>query len=935
MNIKNSGSEGGFIKRAEKFLGVNFPLSYRNFISNRLSCLIDGFGVIGASTKEVSVDVVEGTEVVRKKRPDIPRNFVAILFINSLAVCLDLSRSNGKDAPLVEIELTSNKLPVEVGMNFSEWLDYHEKWEKCFEKEWNRAKNRQAESEGKNRIQDWSAPIFRVKDYIIGIGAFRYNDSFGCLEADAFLPLPQPHMKKDEPVKILLSEAFARARDYSGSLSIQFARDLRENENGEINVDAEDKRRTPAPVPKEILDLASKYSIKIPNPERGFIAHKDAVNLWFSLLEFPEEVKERIVELENAEYLKREIVAEIVSLGNWTKEEAIWIFLNAPRPEALVMGSDSVEDRTSYAESMNCGRAALIATRLKNAVMAEMNGGFTLEEIEEIKICCEIEPMKDFWFLRCTEKFYFPEFWLFGDVSKKWFEANEPVLLLCRPHIPSSKEIEMGRLEKYLKILVDSKESVQAKCLVLSNEYTSPHYCEFLDEIKNFVKKAQEKNIQIIFAPTRTDLYLDQEIQARMHRVKSMTRLPSRQEIKSLQIFEVPEECWNVPEEFRGKRSIQNASRSALNFAQQLVKKREVRRYEMEFSLMCEVIEREASQNHRLIAEIDEEESLDFLQALRHNEKDLNGISFSFVTPNEMSNFLKKIGNEKLLSKLVNIQGGIVAVVKNWEHQFISPKKIKSSSHKMSFKIPENELKAINANIKKRKENKIYASHWTEIDRAHLILRQSLENSMPFAIASMMGRVRSGVFAETFRDYIHKIPETKPAKLPFAYGDGSHGGPFPLFSLPLVERPKDGQFFTYNVGLVSLRHPESDKYTDRSLVRNRDIQTRVNATEQELLIFNKTYECLDELLRYIRGEIGEKDNPSSSLKILLGWKPELKRKVWKGLCLNIFHTSGLESAGVGAYRAVLEILKKYQGEIIVTPRILVYDGQYKKCEEWF
>lgn len=934
MNTNNSKRNERFTKEAEKFLGINFPLSYRNFISNRQSCLVDGLKVMGLSTKEVFIDVVEGTEVLRKKSPHLSKNFVPILFIDQLAICLDLSRSNGEDAPLVEIDLASNKPLAEVGMTFSAWLDYHDKWEKRFKKEWSRAKNRQAESAGKNRIQDWSTPIFRVKDYIVGIGAFRFSYKLGCLEVDAFLPLPQPHMKKDEPVKILLSEAFARARDYSGSLNIQFTKDLCEDENGKIMPDAAQKR-VPADVPSEVLDLASKYSVNIPNPKRGFIAHEDAVNLWFSLLEFPKQVKERIMELEKTEYLRREILAEVVSLGNWTKEEATWIFLNAPRPEALVMGSDSVEDRISYAESMNCGRAAVIATRLKNAIMAEMNGGFTMEEIEEIKIGLELEPKKDFWFLRCTEKFYFPEFWLFGDTSKKWFEANDPILLLCRPHMPGNKGIEMERLEKYLEILISSKEQVQAKCLVLSNEYTSPYYCKFLDEIKDFVKKAQEKNIQVIFAPTRTDLYMDQEIQGRMYRVKSMTRLPSRQEMKSLQIFEVPEECWNVPGESRDTRAIQNALQSALNFGQQLVKKREVRRYEMEFSLMCEVIEREASQNHPLVAKIDGEESLDFLKALRHKDKDLNGVSFSFVAPAEMPNFLKKIKNENLFSKLKDLKGGIVAVTNNWEYQFIPPKKIESSLRKMFFTIPEDELRAIDANIKKRKEERTYASHWVELDRAHTILRQSLEKGMPFAIASIMGRVRSGVFAETIRDYICKTLETKPVLLSFAYGDGSHGGPFPLFSLPIIERPTDDQFFTYNVGLVSLRHPESDKYVDRSLVRNRDIQSRANSTEQELLAFNKTYECLDELLRYIRGEIGKMDNVSSSLKILLGWKPELKQKIWKGLYLNIFHTSGLESAGVGAYRAVLDILKKYQGEVIIAPKILVPDGQYKKCEEWF
>ena len=926
---------GRKINGFERFLQVKFPPSYRQFLLEHGSAVIDGFNVIGLSTKEVPIDCVEGTGIVRQKRPDIPLNLVAVIPVGLFVTCLDLSRATKEDAPLVEVNLENNNLPIEVGQTFSQWLEYHKKWEKRFRQAWTRISNRQTESEGKNRIQDWSAPIFRSKDYIIGIGAFRFNYEFGCLEADEFLPMDQPHMKKGEPVRILLNEAFARARDYAGSLSIQFTKDIREDENGEIKPEIEQKRIT-APIPLEIMELAKKYFIKLPCPEKGFISHEDAVNLWLASLEFPEEVKEKIIKLEEAGYLKQEIVAEIISLGYWTREEAIWVFLNAPRPEALIMGSDSVEDRISYAESMNYGRVVLMATKLKNAVLAEMNEGITLEEIEEVKINCEIEPKKDFWYLGCTEKFHFPEIWLAGKSPAQWFDAKKPVLLLCHPHMPGNRESEMKRLQEYLDILTNAKDLVQAKCLVLSNEYASPDYCKFLNEIKDFVKKAQEKDIYVIFAPTRTDLYFDQEIQERMHKVKSMTRFPFRQEVKNLQIFEVPKECWNVPKDSRESRAIQNASQSALKFAQQLVKKREVKRYEMEFSLMCEVIEREASQNHKMIAEIDGEGSIDLLEALRHNEKDLEGVSFSFITPEQMPLFLKKVKDEKLFSKLKDVKGGIVVLIKIGEYQFMPPKKIENNFHKTFFTLPVEIQQMIDANIRIRKEKGRYASHETEIDRAHAILRHSLEKGMPFAIVSIMGgKVRSGVFTEMIKDYIYEMPETKSVMMPFAYGDGSHGGPFPLFSLPVIERPEDNQFFVYNVGLVSLRHPESDEYIDRSLVRNRDIQSRVNSTEQEMLAFTKAYECLEELLKYIRGEISEKYNLTPSLRILLGWKPELKQQQWEGLHLNIFHTTGLEPAGIGTYRAILDILKKYRGKVVITPQVIVPGNRYKQCEDWF
>ena len=1039
-----------YLQSLEEKLGVKLPNSYKNFILQKGSAIIDGYSVVGLPTTSVSLDAEKATNLLRYRRPDLPLNLVAVIPAQKFVCCLDIAKSTQEDAPLVEVDLENIYPPKPVGKTFSEWISYHEKLEKRFMRAWTRVGYRQAEAKGSsdfsvyefkapftieglckaintdnynlslnaqdntierlnellktpdlydklrenknnisfsvsvtdlvtktsgyrnksflglisreqrdikrlnrflieetypqqtpknqdkggNRIQDWSAPIFRVKDYIFGIGAFRFSFRLGCLEVDEFYPINQAHVKEGEPVKILLSETLARARDYCGSLRIQFTKDIREDENGSIR-DGIEMKRLPAPIPQEVVYLARRFSINLPQPEKGMISHNDACNLWFASLELPREVEERVFVLKEAGYLKKEIVAEIISLGYWAKEEVIWIFLNAPRPEVIIMGSDPIEDRISYVESLNYGRAAIIANRLKYALLAIMNDGFSLEEIEEAKIDCEIVPLKDFWLLKCTDKFQFPELWLMEDDSRDWFKGNEPVLLLCRPHMPGNQENEMKRLREFIEILSKSKEKVQAKCLVLGNEFSSPYYCKFVDEMKRFVEKAKRENIHVIFAPARTDLYLDEDIHKRMQKVRSLSKFPSRQETKKIEIIEVPPEWWKVPEDSKICRAIQSASQSALNFAQQIVRRREVKRYEMEFSLMCEVIEREASQNHKTIAEIDGEQSRDFVRALRHSEPDLKNVSFSFVTPEEMPKFLGRIKDKDLQSILKGVHGGIVAVVRLWETEFLLPKKIENNLHRTSFTLLADMKQEIDASIKFRKEKRIYASNWNEIDRAHILMRESLEKGVPFPIASILGKVRSGVFTEMIRDYIYERQMTKVILVPIAYGDGSQGGPFFLFSLPKIEEPNAEEFFGFNVGLVSLRHQEADKYVDRCMVRNRDIQNRENGAEQEELTFRKTYECLDELLRFIRGEIGERDNLTPSLRILLGWKPKLKERSWNGLNLNVFHTTGLESAGIGAYKAILDIIKKYQGEILVTPRILIPSGDYKKCQVWF
>lgn len=916
----------------EERLHRRLPGAYRELLLDRGSAVVDGFHILGLPADHMGTSVLQGFELLREKRSDSPATLVPVIMVDTSACCLDLAEATDDDAPLVELDLENSDPPQPVGQTFSQWIAHHENTERRFARGWARVRNRQAEAGGRGRIQDWSAPIFRVRDYIIGIAAFRFSHRLGCLEADEFLPVEQPHLRGGEAVKILLSEALSRARDYTGSLRIQFTRDIREDEDGRIDADL-DMRRVPSPIPGELLTLAARYSVKLPDPERGTIAHEDAVNLWFASLELPEEAAERVMQLEKAGWLRREIIAEVISLGFWTKEEAVWILLNAPRPEAVILGTDSVEDRPSYVESLHYARAAVIATNLRYAIIAAMNEGFTMEEIEEVKTNCVIEPTRDFWYLTCDAEFGFPELWLMGDSPRTVFQPHQPILLLCRPGIPGCKEVEMERLRQYLDMLVSAREQTQAKCLVLSNEHASPYYCKFVSDVEGFVRCAEEQGVSVVFAPTRIDLFLDQTIHARMQKIRSMTKLPQRQGPKSLQLFEVPDECWQVPSDSRASRAIQNAYRSALSFAQQLVKKRDVARYQSEFSLMCEVIEREASQNHRFIGELDEEDSLSVLNALRHTEGESADVSLPFVAPPDMGEFLCRLedDNDRVASLLRSVKGGIVLLTKPWQSTYLPPRPRPSASDWAVLELPSSLLEEIDKAICAKRACRLYACHPEEIIRAHTALRQSLAEGRPFPVAS----VRAHIFAEMVIDYIHETPHAPATMIHIMYNDGTQGEPFPLFALPLIKEPNAEELFVYRVGLVSLRHQESDKHLDRSLIRNREIQNRRNGAYQEELAFRRATECIDELLRYIRGELTERSDLSPSLRVLLGYRTELHERHWRGLHLELFHTTGLESAAIGTYRAILAILQKHQGDILVTPRILTPEGSFKEAERWF
>jgi hypothetical protein len=918
------------IKFLERKLG-KFPESYRSFIKINDGCaIVDGYRMLGIPTKNARnwkiKSVIEGTQYLRLRRSDLPKTLVTISIKGTKALCLDLEKGNDEDAPLVEVDLQSNIPPKPLNKTFREWRELHEAVAKRFLIARNRLKARRMEREGK-RIGDWHTIINRVQDYVIGLAAFRYNFIEGCLEVDEFYPLDQPHIKKGEAVKVLLNEIFARARDYGGSLKVIFTRDARENELGEIPQEHQNlpQKRVPKPVPEELVNLAKRYGIAFKEADKGIISHEEGVNLWFASLELPPKVEERIYKLEEGGYLSREIVAEIVSRGVWTKEELCWIFLNAPRPEALLLGTDPPEDRPFYSESLNYGRAALLATRFREAIIAELTKGVSVEEIEKERVECVLEPLERFWILKCNRDFSLPRSWAIDRLEKP-VKAREPVLLLCRPCFPTTPENDEKQIEEDLSFLLKSDAKADIKCLLLSYEFISPDYNNNVNKVMEMVKKANGKGINVLFAPSRMDLFLDEEIQKRMRKARSFRRFPQRRGKLKLQIIEVPSEWWEVPENLPISRAIQNASKSAKVFAEQIASNRDIYHYRMEFSHMCEVIEREALRNGKIIAELDGEDSEAFLEALGSDEE-YKGVIFPYVTPEEMPRFLEKVkrsGNGNLLSLFDKVRGGIVVVVKPWEPLPFLPVKGETKEVRVVFKLPDEVKERIDAERRKRK----YIGSLEEIERAHEKLREALENGSPLSMAS----IRSHVFVQVIRDYIYRLFETEPKGLRITYSDGTEGKPFPLFTLPLIEKPK-GRFYYYPVGLVSLRHMKDDKYIQRSLIRNREIQLKETSADQEDLAFRRTYEHVEELLRFLKGEV-EESKISLGLRALLIREKRLRDEQWEGLELHVFQSTGLEPACVGAYRAMVELLRKYRTQLVVVP-VIIREKGWREAEAWY
>jgi hypothetical protein len=920
------------------------PQSYKEFCLKRGAAIIDGYKILGLPTKEIRASYIEGTLNLRKKREDFLKNLIVISIDKTFtkALCLDLEKGNKEDAPLVEVDLTKEIEPKPLGKTFQEWIEEHEGFEKRFRLAWNRVMARKKEAKGE-RITEWRTIISRVQDYIIGLAAFRYNYDYGGLEVDEFFPINQPHVKKYEPIRILLNEIFSRARDYCGSLKIIFTRGA---------------------IPDELINFAQNYGIVFNEEEikKGVISHDKSVKLWFSFLEFPTEVIEKIFKLEEAGYLNKEIITEIITKGIWSKEELIWFFLNSPRPEAIILGTDLPEDRIYYSDSLNYARAAFLITRFQQTLIANIAGvsvkekGVFIEEIENIMrekgLIITLEPKNPFWILRCNQDFFLPSSWMIKELNEEIkIESNEPLILLSRPCFPMNFEYEKKWLDKNIKLLSTYKINAKYKCLLLSYEFINPAYNknENIEKLKNIVKKWSKKGIYILFAPTRMFTYLDEEIEKRMRRARNLRHFPKRRGPLKLQIIGIPEEWWDGT---KSSSVIRNAIRSAKIFAVQISKKREINRYRQEFSLMCEVVEREALQHYEVIGEVEGKDSEHLIEALEQLTGAWEGITFSFVEPEKVSVLLEKLKKlknntetslfrfiqfikEKIFQEISYLAWmekskiGVVIIPKPWEGTFYSDI-FPQVQFSQRFEFSEKVEKIIDVN----KEREEYICDKNEIYRVHSLLKESLKNGVPFSLVNpSYSRIRSHAFIEVIRNYIYRISDIKPGEISIAYGDGSEGRVFPIFSLPVIEKPKGDNFFNLKVSVVSLRHMEVDTLTEKALIRNFEIQNKENSSDQEDLAFRRTLESIDEIFRLLKG-ISRDEELSFSLKTLMTLRPELKEKKWDGLKLHIYYSTGLEPAVVGVSRAIIELLKKYRGQLLVIPWIYKR-GFYRQAKEWY
>lgn len=132
------GKKDKEINLLENILDVKLPKSYQNFLLEKDKKVVLGRGykihgrtrykgyniTLGLVSDKSWLSILETTEFLRIKRPDLPLLFIVISFSGNQVICLDLTNGNELDAPVVEVSLEeTEKTPILINNSFKKFIE--------------------------------------------------------------------------------------------------------------------------------------------------------------------------------------------------------------------------------------------------------------------------------------------------------------------------------------------------------------------------------------------------------------------------------------------------------------------------------------------------------------------------------------------------------------------------------------------------------------------------------------------------------------------------------------------------------------------------------------------------------------------------------------------------------------------------------------------
>lgn len=339
-------------------LKILLPNSYRDFLLSKGNDIAFGLPLLGLPATYDFSTALGATSLLRLSRPEL-QNFIAIRFFDDRMLCLDLKTGNQTDAPLVEINLNTSDAPINLDKSFSAYLKDSDNSKKEIKYGLERlgnliSRNKDSGREYKHtdnivpfKARHWRVHRCCVHDLVVGLTAFRYNESFNGIEVDTFLSTEHRDYENGHGTKALIALILADAYKNGTSMEVRFR---------EKNI------------PKNLLSVLKSFDIKLQNQNEGIISHSESISIFSSLLGIQSDTKEKIQTLEKAKEATLQGVCFLINSRVWTTEEVNWLIINAPRVKAIIFGRDNPENRINYSESLSLGRCALALTKFKEKV---------------------------------------------------------------------------------------------------------------------------------------------------------------------------------------------------------------------------------------------------------------------------------------------------------------------------------------------------------------------------------------------------------------------------------------------------------------------------------------------------------------------------------------------------------------------------------------
>ena len=485
----------------ESELKVQIPNSYKDFLLSKGTGIAFGLPILGLPASYELTSSLGATSLLRTIRPEL-KNLLAIRLVDGRALCLDLTKTNHSDAPLVEVTFSPAEQPTIVHNSFRSYLNEAEQSRKQIEYGLRRIKNlylnklvkEYAHEENKGKVPfkagDWRVHRCCVHDSVVGLTAFKYSEAFNGIEVDVFMTTDHPDYEEGHGTKALITLILSDAYRNGTSMEVRFTR-----------FELKERARVADNIPKNLLDTFHSFGIRLQRQTEGIITHDESINIFSSLLGIQEEAKAKIKKLELVNEATLQGVCFLINSRVWTIEQINWLIINSERVKAIIFGRDIPENRINYCESLLLGRSVCALTKLKEKIEKSSD-----EEVNEVEIKIKGEFFRLTSFKSCSIE------WL-SDNQNYVIEEGETITVLSRP-----REKWINFKEQMVEDITAIHKEIGKKVILYSSELFQ---YEELNAIQSAIRNTSElSQLEIFIIPISAE-ELNEEVIKKMKKART------------------------------------------------------------------------------------------------------------------------------------------------------------------------------------------------------------------------------------------------------------------------------------------------------------------------------------------------------------------------------------------------------------------------------